>query len=143
MSGLTLLTFANQQRRLQESTIHIDAPAVKFKWLASDTPAEGPSQIRGRVVRARRVQLERFASERIFSNAQMSPRLIRKYCVIDSASKALLENAITRLGLSARAYDRILKVSSTLADLEGKADIEPGHVSEAIQYRTLDRNFWA
>jgi magnesium chelatase family protein len=73
----------------------------------------------------------------------MTPRLIRKYCIIDAASKSLLENAITRLGLSARAYDRILKVSRTLADLEGKESIEPTHVSEAIQYRTLDRNFWA
>lgn len=73
----------------------------------------------------------------------MSPRLIGKYCAIDSASKALLENAITRLGLSARAYDRILKVSRTLADLEGNERVEPEHVSEAIQYRTLDRNFWA
>jgi len=69
--------------------------------------------------------------------------LIRKYCVVDSASKALLENALTRLGLSARAYDRILKVSRTLADMEGKDKIESGHVSEAIQYRTLDRSFWA
>ena len=82
------------------------------------------------------------ASE-FFGNAQMSPRLIRKYCPIDSASKGLLENAITRLGLSARANDRILKVSRTLADLEGKEAIESQHVSEAIQYRTLDRNFWA
>jgi len=73
----------------------------------------------------------------------MTPRLIRKYCVVDSASKALLENALTRLGLSARAYDRILKVSRTLADMEGKDKIESGHVSEAIQYRTLDRSFWA
>jgi len=87
--------------------------------------------------------LERFSSERIFCNAQMSPRLIRKYFLIDSESKALHENAITRLGLSARAYDRILKKSRTLADLESKADIEPSHVSEAIQYQTLDRNFWA
>ena len=94
-------------------------------------------------MQARRIQLERFVGEKIFSNAQMSPRLIRKYCVIDAASKALLENAITRLGLSARAYDRILKVSRTLADLESKEKIEAEHVSEAIQYRTLDRNFWA
>ncbi len=116
---------------------------MKFKELASDTPAESSAEIRDRVVRARRVQLERFPTERIFCNAQMSPRLIRKYCGIDATSKGLLENAITRLGLSARAYDRILKVSRTLADLEGKERIEPGHVSEAIQYRTLDRNFWA
>jgi magnesium chelatase family protein len=123
--------------------IHIDVPAVKFKELASESAAESSSEIRERVIAARRIQLERFREEKIFSNAQMSPRLIRKYCGIDSRSKALLENAITRLGLSARAYDRILKVSRTLADLEGKSAIESSHISEAIQYRTLDRNFWA
>ena len=128
---------------LDRIDIHIDVPAVKFKELASDTPAESSTPIRERVVKARRVQLDRFSSEKIFNNAQMTPRLIRKYCIIDAASKSLLENAITRLGLSARAYDRILKVSRTLADLEGKESIEPVHVSEAIQYRTLDRNFWA
>ena len=128
---------------LDRIDLHIDVPAVKFKELASDTPGESSAAIRERVIRARRVQLERFHGEQIFANAQMTPRLIRKYCAIDSASKSLLENAITRLGLSARAYDRILKVSRTLADLEGKERIEPGHVSEAIQYRTLDRNFWA
>jgi len=123
--------------------IHIDVPAVKFKELASDTPAESSADIRGRVVHARRVQLERFNAKRIFCNAQMSSRLFRKYWAIDSSSKALLENAIARLGLSARAYERILKVSRTLADIEGKPAIEPGHASEAIQYRTLDRNFRA
>jgi magnesium chelatase family protein len=128
---------------LDRIDIHIDVPAVKFKELASDAPGESSDAIRERVDRARRVQLERFHSEKIFCNAQMSSRLIRKYCLIDSASKGLLENAITRLGLSARAYDRILKVSRTLADLEEKPNIEPHHVSEAIQYRTLDRNFWA
>jgi len=128
---------------LDRIDIHIDVPAVKFKELASDMPAESSAAIRERVVKARQVQLDRLSGEKIFNNAQMTPRLIRKYCVIDSASKALLENAITRLGLSARAYDRILKVSRTLADLEGKERIEPTHVSEAIQYRTLDRNFWA
>jgi len=128
---------------LDRIDIHIVVPAVKFKELASDTPAESSAEIRERVVRARRVQLERFTTERIYCNAQMSPRLIRKYCVIDSASKGLIENAITRLGLSPRAYDRILKVSRTLADLEGREAIESRHVSEVIQYRTLDRNFWA
>ncbi|HUK90257.1 MAG TPA: YifB family Mg chelatase-like AAA ATPase [Blastocatellia bacterium] len=128
---------------LDRIDIHIDVPAVKFKELASDIPAESSSDIRARVVQARRAQLERFSGEKIFCNAQMTPRLIRRYCVVDTASKALLENAITRLGLSARAYDRILKVSRTLADMEAKETIEPNHVSEAIQYRTLDRNFWA
>jgi magnesium chelatase family protein len=128
---------------LDRIDIHIDVPAVKFRDLSSDTPAECSAAIRERVVAARHFQQERFKSEKIFSNAQMSPRLIRKHCLIDKASKALLENAITRLGLSARAYDRILKVSRTLADLEAKADIEPNHISEAIQYRALDRVYWA
>ena len=127
---------------LDRIDIHVDVPAVKFKELASETPSESSAEIRQRVVRARRIQRERFAGEKLFSNAQMSPRLIRKHCVIDSMSKALLEKAITRLGLSARAYDRILKVSRTLADLEEKEPIESIHVSEAIQYRTLDRNYW-
>ena len=128
---------------LDRIDIHIDVPAVRFKELASDTPAESSADIRQRVVAARRIQQERFHGEKIFSNAQMSPRLIRKHCLIDAESKSLLENAMTRLGLSARAYDRILKVSRTLADLEGKVKIEPGHISEAIQYRTLDRSYWA
>jgi magnesium chelatase family protein len=128
---------------LDRIDIHIDVPAVKFKELSSDTPSESSAEIRRRVIRARIIQKERFEGEKIFSNGQMTPRLIRKYCVIDSESKSLLENVIVRLGLSARAYDRILKVSRTLADLEGKEKIETTHVSEAIQYRTLDRNFWA
>jgi magnesium chelatase family protein len=128
---------------LDRIDIHIDVPAVKFRELASETPAESSESIRERVVVARRMQLERLKVEGLYCNAQMSPRLIRKYCLVDSASKQLLENAITRLGLSARAYDRILKVSRTLADLEGKPGIQPEHVSEAIHYRTLDRNYWA
>jgi magnesium chelatase family protein len=128
---------------LDRIDIHIDVPAVKFKELSGDSPAESSAEIRQRVVRARAIQLERFGGEHIYSNAQMTPRLIRKHCAIDSASKALLENALTRLGLSARAYDRILKVSRTLADLDGREDIESAQVSEAIQYRSLDRNFWA
>jgi magnesium chelatase family protein len=128
---------------LDRIDIHVDVPAVKFKELASDSPAESSESIRERVVRARRIQLERFQGEGIYSNAQMSPSLIRKYSLVDGASKQLLENAMTRLGLSARAYDRILKVSRTLADLEGKPRIESPHVSEAIQYRTLDRSYWA
>jgi magnesium chelatase family protein len=127
---------------LDRIDIHVDVPAVKFKELASETPSESSAEIRQRVVRARRIQRERFTGEKLFSNAQMSPRLIRKHCLIDFMSKALLEKAITRLGLSARAYDRILKVSRTLADLEGKEPIESSHVSEAIQYRTLDRSYW-
>ena len=127
---------------LDRIDIHIDVPAVKFKELASDTPAESSAEIRDRAVRARRVQLDRFPTERIFCNAHMSPRLIRKYCVIDSLRSRCLKMQSRDLACRP-AYDRILKVSRTLADLEGKESIEPTHVSEAIQYRTLDRNFWA
>ncbi len=91
--------------------IHIDVPAVKIKELTGEAQGESSQVISERVVRARRTQLERFRSEKIYCNAKMSPRLIRKYCEIDQQSKAMLENSITRLGLSARDYDRILKVS--------------------------------
>ncbi|MEW6129837.1 MAG: YifB family Mg chelatase-like AAA ATPase [Acidobacteriota bacterium] len=128
---------------LDRIDIHIDVPAVKFAELSNDEPGESSKAIRERVVQTRGIQRERFHGEKIFCNAQMSPRLIRKYCQIDARSKSMLENALTRLGLSARAYDRILKVSRTLADIEGKDAIEPYHVSEAIQYRSLDRNYWA
>jgi magnesium chelatase family protein len=128
---------------LDRIDIHIDVPAVKFKDLSSETSAESSADIRDRIVAARRVQMDRLRGEKIYCNAQMTTRLIRKYCVLDRESKVLLENAITRLGLSARAYDRILKVSRTLADMEGKESVESTHVSEAIQYRSLDRNFWS
>ena len=87
-------------------------------------------------------QCERLRGEDIFSNAQMSPRHIRKYCRIDAEGERLLESAMTRLGLSARAYDRILKVSRTIADLDGSEAIRPTHVAEAVGYRSLDRTYW-
>ena len=98
--------------------------------------------IRERVIRARERQRERFAGEKIFSNAEMTPRMIRQYCRIDPESEQMLERAMTRLGLSARAYDRILKVSRTIADLEGADDVRSPHVAEAVGYRSLDRTYW-
>jgi magnesium chelatase family protein len=127
---------------LDRIDIHIDVPAVKFKELSGDFPSESSSAIRQRVIRTRQVQMKRFAVEGIYANAQMTPRMLRQYCQIDEESESRLEHAITRLGLSARAYDRILKVSRTIADLEGYESIESKHVSEAIQYRSLDRNYW-
>jgi magnesium chelatase family protein len=127
---------------LDRIDIHIDVPAVKFKELSSALPSESSTTIRERVVRARRIQLERFVDEGIYANAQMTPRMLRKYCPIDDESQQRLEHAISRLGLSARAYDRILKVSRTIADLDGREQIAPQHVSEAIQFRSLDRNYW-
>ncbi len=129
---------------LDRIDIHIEVPAVKYKELRGEQAVEDSTAVRERVVRARARQLERFSGEkRIYANAQMPPKLIRKYCQISAEGEKLLENAITRLGLSARAHDRILKVSRTISDLDDSANIEPRHLSEAIQYRTLDRTYWA
>ena len=124
--------------------IHIDVPAVNFKELRSKAASDGENSaaIRKRIVRARQIQLERFADDGIFSNAAMSPSQIRKFCVLDSASENLLERAMQKQGLSARAHDRILKVSRTIADLAGSENIETLHLGEAINYRSLDRNYW-
>ncbi len=127
---------------LDRIDIHIDVPAVKYRELRSTASTESSGTIRERIVEARQRQLERFAADGIYSNAQMAPKLIRKYCEIDAESEKLLETAITRLGLSARAHDRILKVGRTIADLEGSERIQPKHISEAVQYRTLDRTYW-
>jgi magnesium chelatase family protein len=127
---------------LDRIDIHIEVPAVKYKELSSETSGEKSETIRERVRLARDIQLARLKEDRIFSNSQMTYRLIRKHCAIDDISRGLLKTAITELGFSARCYDKILKVSRTIADLEGKSNIEPDHVSEAIQYRSLDRNMW-
>lgn len=129
---------------LDRIDIHIDVPAVRFKELSDRSAPEGESSsnIRARVVRARHLQRERLRGEGVFSNAQMSPRLIRKHCHIDAESERMLEAAMTRQGLSARAYDRILKVSRTIADLESADDVRPSHVAEAVGYRSLDRTYW-
>jgi magnesium chelatase family protein len=129
---------------LDRIDIHIEVPAVKYKELRGAGDAESSAGVRERALRARTRQLERFAGEnKIYANAQMPTRLIRKYCAISAEGEKLLETAIVRLGISARAHDRILKVSRTNADLDAAPDIEPRHLSEAIQYRTLDRTYWA
>ncbi len=130
---------------LDRIDIHIDVPAVRFKELtgtSSGPEPESSASIRERVIHARERQRERLKTDGIFSNAQMTPRLIRRYCRIDAESERLLEAAMARLGLSARAYDRILKVSRTIADLEGFDEIRPAHVAEAVGYRSLDRTYW-
>jgi magnesium chelatase family protein len=129
---------------LDRIDIHIEVPAVKYRELREGTQGESSADIRARVIEARRHQAARFAGEKnLYSNAQMPPKLIRKYAAISPESEKLLETAMSRLGLSARAHDRILKVARTIADLAGAADIESKHLSEAIQYRTLDRTYWA
>jgi magnesium chelatase family protein len=126
--------------------IHIDVPAVNYKEMRSSSEPEGSAQIRDRVMRARDTQLRRFTSParaKIYSNAQMTPRHIRTFCELSPDCERLLERAMTQQGLTARAHDRILKVARTIADLEGEQGIQPKHIAEAIQYRTLDRTFWA
>jgi Magnesium chelatase, subunit ChlI C-terminal len=98
--------------------------------------------IRNRVITARNVQLRRFYDDHVYTNAQMGPRHIRKYCVLTPDCEKIMENAVTKLGFSARGYDRILRVARTIADIEGVDGLEPRHLAEAVQYRTLDRNLW-
>jgi magnesium chelatase family protein len=128
---------------LDRIDIHIQVQAVKYKELASKTEAEPSARIRERVIKARLIQIERFKDRKnLFSNADMQSKEIREFCEVDSASEELMKMAITKLGLSARAYDRILKVSRTIADLAGEENISSAHISEAIQYRSLDRTMW-
>jgi len=129
---------------LDRIDIHVDVPAVKFRELTGDPApgAESSAEIRERVIHARERQRKRLEGEKIFSNAAMTPRMIRRHCRIDSDSEQMLERAMTRLGLSARAYDRILKVSRTIADLERSEEIRSVHVAEAVGYRSLDRTYW-
>jgi magnesium chelatase family protein len=119
--------------------IHIEVPAIKFNEISSDRQAEPSAAIRERVTKARALQYARFTQDGIYANAHMKPRHIRKYCKIDADSLRLMETAMNRLGLSARAYNRILKVARTIADIEGSGKIATEHISEAIQYRSLDR----
>jgi magnesium chelatase family protein len=121
--------------------LHIEVPAVKYRELASKESGERSAAIRERVIAARERQIQRFTGRKhLFSNADMQSKEIREFCKLDGASEELLKMAITKLGLSARAYDRILKVARTIADMGASGEIRPEHIGEAIQYRSLDRN---
>ncbi len=124
---------------LDRIDIQVEVPALRYQELASKDAGEPSSAIRQRVNAARQIQLARFQKRNLHANAQMGTRDIKKYCAVKPEAEKLLEVAINKLGLSARAYSRVLKVSRTIADLEGSEDIQPAHVSEAIQYRSLDR----
>jgi magnesium chelatase family protein len=124
---------------LDRLDIHVEVPAVAYKDLASTARAEPSSALRQRVAKARGIQQERFARLNIHTNAAMQNRHVKKFCEVDNSSTRLLEAAVDKLGLSARAYNRVLKIARTIADLAGEANIRASHISEAIQYRTLDR----
>jgi magnesium chelatase family protein len=129
---------------LDRIDLHVEVPQVKFREIAGDRTGETSAQIRERVVQARKRQQTRFAHKRkITCNALMGPKELKDFCALDEATKELLKNAMADLNLSARAYDRILKVARTIADLAGSEKILSDHISEAIQYRSLDRQLWS
>jgi magnesium chelatase family protein len=127
---------------LDRIDLHVEVPQVKFREITSDRTGETSAEIRERVMAARTRQQERFAGTRLTCNARMGTRELKRYCALDDAAAELLKFAMTDLNLSARAYDRILKVARTMADLAGAEDVRSEQVSEAIQYRSLDRQLW-
>jgi magnesium chelatase family protein len=128
---------------LDRIDLHVEVTPVSFRELSKMRKSEKSVDVRKRVIAARKIQEERFKdSAGIYANAQMSSKQLRKYCEIDEQGGELLRNAMEKLGLSARAYDRILKVARTIADLEASEMITNEHLSEAIQYRSLDRDSW-
>jgi magnesium chelatase family protein len=129
---------------LDRIDLHVEVTPVAFNELSTVKPSEGSVTIRQRVIKAREAQAERYKTHPgIYCNAQMSSRMLKEICVIDKAGQNLLKTAMEKLNLSARAYDRILKVSRTIADIAGSENIKAEHLAEAIQYRSLDREGWA
>lgn len=127
---------------LDRIDIHIEVPAARYQELTSTQPAESSAQIKERVNKGRSIQMQRFKYEGIFHNVQISHRQVRKFCVLGKEESELLKTAMTELSFSVRAYDKILKVSRTIADLAESDNIKTEHLSEAIQYRSLDRVFF-
>jgi magnesium chelatase family protein len=126
---------------LDRIDIHIEVPSVRYCELTSSETGEPSVAIKGRIEQARALQKRRFAGDETLCNARMTDRQVRSSCPLDDESRQLIEMAIDRLGLSARAYTRILKVARTIADLEGNPTLQSSHIAEAIQYRSLDRKF--
>lgn len=128
---------------LDRIDIQIEVTPVKYKKLDSTGNIETSKDIKERVNKARKIQRDRYKEEKIYSNSQLTPKLIEKYCKLDEGGRKILQAAFEKLGLSARAYGRILKVARTIADLEESEKIEQRHIAEAIQYRSLDKKYWA
>ena len=124
---------------LDRIDIHIELPSIKYKELSDTKESEPSLAIKSRIEKARSIQRERLKAEGIFYNAQMNTKLTKKYCALDDEARELLKMAMDKLGLSARAYDKVLKVSRTVSDLSGSPTILAGHIAEAIQYRSLDK----
>ena len=127
---------------LDRIDIQIEVTGVKYQRLESNNKLEGSKDMQKRVNAARQIQRERYKDEKIYSNSELTPKLIEKYCQIDEESKKILQIAFEKLGFSARAYGRILKVARTIADLASSTQINKSHIAEAIQYRSLDKKYW-
>ena len=127
---------------LDRIDLHIEVPALKWKEISGNESSETSAELRDRVGRAREIQQMRFRDQGIHCNAQMTTVHLRKFCPLDESSQSLLKNAMEKFGLSARAYDRILKVARTIADLDGRDPLQSSDIAEAIQYRNLDRSVW-
>ena len=128
---------------LDRIDIHLEVAPVPFRELSDQAGGTTSPQMREQVVAAREAQRKRFKSERTTLNGRMTPRQIRKHCRLDSAAESLLKSAMEEMGFSARAHDKILRVARTIGDLDGSESITSSHLNEAINYRTLDRNYWA
>jgi magnesium chelatase family protein len=127
---------------LDRIDLHVEVPQVKFREMQAAKPGETSAEIRARVIAARKVQQQRFAGKKVTCNARMGSRELKEFCTLDEAASELLKHAMTDMGFSARAHDRILKVARTIADLAASAGITAEHLGEAIQYRSLDRQLW-
>lgn len=127
---------------LDRIDIQIEVAPVKYQKLEDEEKIENSKIIKERVNIARKIQQQRYKENGIYSNAELTPKLVNKYCKLDKESKQILQNAFERLGLTARAYGRILKVARTIADLENSEEITKNHIAEAIQYRSLDKKYW-
>ncbi len=127
---------------LDRIDLHVEVPQVKFRELQAAKPGETSAQVRERVIAARRIQQQRYAGKKVTCNARMGTRELKEFCALDEAATELLKHAMSDMGLSARAHDRVLKVARTIADLAASAKITAEHLGEAIQFRSLDRQLW-
>ena len=127
---------------LDRLDLHVEVPAVNYDELNSNTVSESSAEIKARVNAARQLQTERYKGTSVRCNARLTPSTLKQFCIMDDRASMMLKTAFEKMGFSARAYDRVLKVSRTIADLDGSEVISVRHIAEAVQYRNLDRKYW-